>query len=112
MTFPQKYERCMVLAGGGFRFAYYLGMHAAAVETGNKPDLLLASCGGAIAAAVIQALPDDRQRKAWAASPALYRYLSNVESTAQAAILPAFAGAVRRRLQGGRAAIIPDLFNA
>ena len=111
MTFPQKYERCMVLAGGGFRFSYYLGMYAAAVETGNKPDLLLASCGGAIAAAVIQALPDDRQRKAWAASPALYRYLNSVESTAQAAILPALAGAVRRRFQGGRAAFIPDLFS-
>lgn len=111
MTFPQKYERCMVLAGGGFRFAYYLGMYAAAVETGNKPDLLLASCGGAIAAAVIQALPDDRQRKAWAASPALYRYLSSVESTAQAAILTALAGAIQRRFQGGRAAFIPDLFN-
>ena len=101
----------MVMAGGGFRFGYYLGMYAAAVETGNRPDLLLASCGGSIAAAVIQALPDDAQRKAWISSPAMYQFLCGLQSTPKAAIGRSFIHAVKRRLTASRAALIPDLFN-
>ncbi len=110
MTHTQKYQRCMVMAGGGFRFGYYLGMYAAAVERGRRPDLLLASCGGSIAAAVIQALPDDRQRREWVASPAMYQFLCGLQSTPKAAIGRSFAHAVKRRLQTGLAETIPDLF--
>lgn len=101
----------MVMAGGGFRFGYYLGMYAAAVETNNKPDLLLASCGGAIAAAVIQALPDDAQRKAWVSSAAMYQFLCGLQSTPKAAIGRAFIHAVKRRLNIRPAPLIPDLFD-
>lgn len=100
----------MVMAGGGFRFGYYLGMYAAAVERGRQPDLLLASCGGSIAAAVIQALPDDRQRREWVASPAMYQFLCGLQSTPKAAIGRSFAHAVKRRWQTGLAETIPDLF--
>lgn len=101
----------MVMAGGGFRFGYYLGMYAAAVDTGNKPDLLLASCGGSIAAAVIQALPDDAQRKAWISSPAMYQFLCGLQSTPKAAIGRSFVHAIKRRLTAKRARVIPDLFS-
>lgn len=111
MTFPDKYARCMVLAGGGFRFGCYLGMYAAAVETNNKPNILLATCGGAVAAAIIQALPDDRERRAWLASHEMYRFLSDVRSTPKAALISALAGAVKRRFQGGRASTVADVFN-
>jgi predicted acylesterase/phospholipase RssA len=111
MTRTEKYQCCMVMAGGGFRFGYYLGMYAAAVDTGNKPDLLLASCGGSIAAAVIRALPDDAQRKAWISSPAMYRFLCGLQSTPKAAIGRSFLHAVKRRLTARRAAVIPDLFS-
>ena len=110
MTQTEKYQCCMVMAGGGFRFGYYLGMYAAAVDSGNKPDLLLASCGGAIAAAVIQALPDDAQRKAWISSPAMYQFLCGLQSTPKAAIGRSFVHAVKRRLTAKRAHLIPDLF--
>ena len=101
----------MVMAGGGFRFSYYLGMYSAAVDCGQAPDLLLASCGGSIAAAVIQALPDDAQRKAWVASPAMYRFLCDLQSTPKAAIGRSFLHAVRRRLRSGRGELVPDLFD-
>lgn len=101
----------MVMAGGGFRFSYYLGMYAAAVDSGNAPDVLLASCGGSIAAAVIQALPDDAQRKAWVAAPAMYAFLRGLQSTAKAAIGRSFVHAVKRRLRTGRTAVVPDLFD-
>ena len=63
MEKTHQYERCLVLAGGGFRFGYYLGIHAAAEEAEYVPDLLLATCGGAVAAAVIARLPDAAARK-------------------------------------------------
>jgi predicted acylesterase/phospholipase RssA len=43
----------MVMGGGGFRFGIYIGMYAALRQAGKAPDVLLASCGGAIAAAII-----------------------------------------------------------
>ncbi len=100
----------MVLAGGGFRFGIYLGMFAAARDAGQQPDILLASCGGAIAAAIIQSLPDDAQRKAWLASAQMYRFCCELQSSNRAGILRALANAARRKFIGGRAQLVPDLF--
>jgi hypothetical protein len=108
---PVKYQRCLVMAGGAFRFSYYLGMYSALSETGNRPDLLLASCGGSIAAAIIQALPDDESRLAWVNSRAMYEFLCGLQSTPKAAIGRSFVHAVRRRFDTRRAGLIPDLFN-
>ncbi|MYN19492.1 hypothetical protein GTP81_22370 [Rugamonas sp. FT107W] len=101
----------MVLAGGGFRFGYYLGMHAAAVDAGQEPDLLLATCGGAVAGAIIRNLPDSAARKAWLASPQMYEFFRGLRSGPRATPLRALAGIALRRMNGARAARIPDLFN-
>ncbi len=111
MTDLHKYQRCMVMAGGGFRFGYYLGMHAAAEEVGMAPDLLLASCGGSIAAAVIQALPDDGARRRWVASRPMYDFLCGLQSTPKAAPGRSLVHAVRRAVRRSGAARIPDLFD-
>ena len=111
MTHSPKYQRCMVMAGGGFHFGYYLGIHAALCESGKKPDLLLASCGGAIAAALIQALPEDAQRRAWLSSPQMYQFWCGLKSTSKAKITHAFFNAMRRRFSGHSAKYIPDLFH-
>jgi predicted acylesterase/phospholipase RssA len=107
----EKYERCMVLAGGGLRFGYYLGMHAAMVRAGSAPDVLLASCGGAIAAAVIGGLPDDAARKAWLSSPSVYAFLCSLQSTPSATIGRALWHAALRRCTVAPAPRIPDLFD-
>ena len=101
----------MVFAGGGFRFGAYLGMYAAASEARKKPDILLASCGGAIAAAIIHALPDDDARKAWLCSPALYDYCRQAHSTPHAALHRVLGRALQRRFSTGLAPIIPNLFS-
>ena len=101
----------MVMAGGGFYLAYYLGIYAALCESGNPPDVLLASCGGAIAATLIQRLPDDAQRKAWLTAPQMYHFWNGLKSTPKARVTHAFASAMRRRFLGGNAQFIPDLFN-
>lgn len=106
-----KYERCMVLAGGGFRFGYYLGMHAAAVDAGREPDLLLATCGGAVAGAIIGNLPDSAARKAWVASPHMYAFFCGLQSSRRASPIRAIVNAVRRGLDRSRAGRLPDLFN-
>ena len=108
---PMKFERCMVFAGGGFRFGAYLGMYAAACDAGKKPDVLLASCGGAIAAALIHALPDDSTRQAWLCSPAMYDYCRAAVSTPHAALHRVLMRAAQRRFSKHLAPIIPDLFS-
>ncbi|WP_338768075.1 patatin-like phospholipase family protein [Massilia sp. METH4] len=111
MQKPHQYARCLVLAGGGFRFGYYLGIHAAAEETGHAPDILLASCGGAVAAAAIARLPDAQARKAWLASPEVYGFFAGVQSTARAAPWPMLAGVARRWLHRAQVPVVPDLFD-
>lgn len=107
----QKYQRCMVFAGGGFRFGIYLGMYAAARDAGRQPDLLLATCGGAIAASIIQALPDDAQRKAWLSSPQMYAFWASLQPARQTTLARTLVQAARRKLAGGRAPRIPNLFH-
>ena len=111
MIQTKKYRRCMVLAGGGFRFGIYLGMYAAARDAGRKPDVLLASCGGAIAAAIIQALPGDDQRLHWLGSLEMYRFWCGLQSAPQASLATTLAQAARRKLSRRPAPHIPDLFN-
>ena len=110
MTIAEKYQTCMVLSGGGFRYGYYLGMYAAVAERAKTPDLLLGSCGGAIAAAIIQSLPDDQQRKNWIASEQMYEFWRAFKPNQQAKFTRALWGAAKRKLTFENAARIPDLF--
>ena len=110
MTTAQKYQRCMVFAGGGFRFGIYLGMFAAARDAGRAPDLLLASCGGAIAAAIIQGLPDDAQRLAWLGSEPMYRFWCGLQSAQNAKLSGTLVQAAQRGFSRARAPLVPDLF--
>ena len=110
MTQEKKYQRCLVMAGGGFHFGYYLGIHAALCEAGQRPDLLLASCGGAIAAALIQNLEDDAARRRWLASPQMYDFWRGLQSTPRARVTHAFGSAMQRRFLGHQARYVPDLF--
>jgi hypothetical protein len=111
MSEDQKYERCMVMAGGGFRFGYYLGMHAAAEDSGMAPDIILASCGGSLAAAIIHALPDAAQRKQWLASPEMYQFLCRMRAASHVRALPVLGAALLRGLSRGRASRVPDVFD-
>ena len=101
----------MVFAGGGFRFGIYLGMYAAACEAGRPPDILLASCGGALAASIISGLPDHAQRKAWLTSEEMYQFWCSLKSSPRAGIVGTLAGAARRGFLRESARHIPDLFN-
>lgn len=101
----------MVMAGGGFRFGIYLGMYEALRQSGRAPDVLLASCGGAIAATIIRNLPDDAARRAWLTSPEMYRFWCSVKSTPRANLAGTLLRAARRRLSRSPAPLVPDLFS-
>jgi hypothetical protein len=111
MMIAEKYQTCMLLSGGGFRYGYYLGMHAAVVERYKAPNLLLGTCGGAIAAAIIQGLPDDQQRKNWIASEQMYEFWRTLKANPQAKFTRALWGATKRKFTSKHAIYIPDLFN-
>ncbi|WP_442776093.1 patatin-like phospholipase family protein [Sphaerotilus montanus] len=106
-----RYARCLVMAGGGFRFGYYLGLHAALAAQGRAPDVLLASCGGAIAAAVIQALAGAGARRDWLASPAMHAFCRSLQARPGATLGGALAGALARFCNRQPAPRVPDLFN-
>lgn len=92
------YRRCMVLAGGGSQLGAYLGMYAALLEQDAAPDLLLATCGGAMAAAIIQRLPQPRDQLDWLASPAMHRWWSDARPTRHATPLRVLSGLLGRGL--------------
>ena len=103
------------MAGGGFRFGYYLGMHAAAEELDQTPDILLAACGGAIAAAAIHGLPNTEARRVWLQSPDLHNFQRNIRSLPPANAKLTVTGTVNRLWQQwtGQAAYrtAPDLLH-
>lgn len=101
----------MVMGGGGFRFGIYIGMYAALRQAGKAPDVLLASCGGAIAAAIIHNLPDPEAQRAWLSSEKMYQFWCSLRATDNAALLGNLLAAARRKLSKASAPLIPDLFN-
>ena len=107
----KPYKRCLVMGGGGFRFGIYIGMYAALRQAGKAPDVLLASCGGAIAAAIIHNLPDPEAQRAWLSSEAMYQFWCSLRSTDNAVLLGTLLRAARRKMSSASAPVIPDLFN-
>jgi predicted acylesterase/phospholipase RssA len=106
----RKYQQCMVFSGGGFRFGIYLGMYAAACDAGQAPDVVLASCGGAIAAAVIHTLPDPAAQRAWLASPEMHRFWSGFTPAPAATIHRTLLDVASRAINQRSAPRVPDLF--
>jgi phospholipase, patatin family len=75
------FSSCLLFSGGGTRFALYNGMYAALCKIGKAPDLLIASCGGAFAALVINAFPTDKERKAYLQSQEFYHFILSLSLT-------------------------------
>jgi hypothetical protein len=111
MTAAEKYQTCMILSGGGFRYSYYLGMHAAVAETYQVPDLLVGTCGGAIAAAIIQGLPNNQQRKEWICSEHMYDFWCGFKANQKARFTHALWRALKRKFNSQPAPVIADVFN-
>lgn len=77
----KKFKRAVLFSGGGTRLMIYLGIFAALEEMDRKPDVLIASCGGAFAATVINAFPDTVSRKEYLKSEEYFRFVMNTTLT-------------------------------
>jgi len=65
----KPFKRVLVLTGGGFRFIYQFGVYDALLDQGWKPDLVIATCGAGVVAAILHGLPDRNERVAFLQSP-------------------------------------------
>lgn len=49
----KPYQNALVFSGGGMRFGYYIGVYQAFFEKFGVPDVILSSCGGSLATAIL-----------------------------------------------------------
>ncbi|WP_201536234.1 patatin-like phospholipase family protein [Psychrobacter ciconiae] len=75
------YQRVMLFSGGSTRFGYYLGSYAALCEFGLPPDLILASCGGSLAALLVDIAPNPKDLRDLSQSQVLYQALGKTQPT-------------------------------
>lgn len=69
----KPYNRVQLFSGGGYRFGYYVGSYAALHEHNLKPELIVATCGGSLAAMLVDIASDPQDLQALIESEALYQ---------------------------------------
>lgn len=79
----RPFNNAFILSGGGTRLMIYLGMFAALEELNRKPDVLIATCGGAFAANVINAFSDNESRKEYLKSQDYFNFVTKVQLTTE-----------------------------
>lgn len=77
----QKYKRAVVFSGGGSRFAIYGGIFSAMEDSGYAPDLIIGTCGGAMAAVIINSFKTNSERKEYMQSLELYNFIKSLKLT-------------------------------
>jgi hypothetical protein len=107
----EKFKRAILFSGGGTRLMIYLGMFAALEELDMKPDILIASCGGAFAATVINAFPDTISRKEYLKSEEYFRFVSDTVLTKHKKLSRIGFLSLKKILDKRNAPFIEDVFN-
>jgi len=75
------FRHVLLFSGGSLDIHTLFGIYDAAVASGNPPDLLIATCGGALGAAIIRSIPDPAERAAFTASREFYDYMRKIRYT-------------------------------
>ncbi|MCT2562550.1 patatin-like phospholipase family protein [Chryseobacterium herbae] len=107
----EKFKRAVLFSGGGTRLMIYLGIFAALEEMDMKPDVLIASCGGAFAATVINAFPDTISRKAYLKSEEYFRFVSGTVLTKHKKLSQIGLFSLKKMLDKRNAPYLEDVFN-
>ncbi|MGO2340247.1 MAG: patatin-like phospholipase family protein [Psychrobacter sp.] len=74
----KPYERVQLFSGGGSRFGYYLGSYAALVEHDLKPDMIIGTCGGSLAAYLVKLASDPKDLQELMYSRELYSVIKAI----------------------------------
>jgi hypothetical protein len=107
----EKFKRAVIFSGGGTRLMIYLGIFAALDELSLHPDLLIASCGGSLAATVINAFPDHCSRKEYLKSEEYYQFVSQTALTKHKKLSEIGLFSLKKIFNKRKAPIIEDVFN-
>ncbi|MFC3159379.1 Patatin-like phospholipase [Chryseobacterium arachidis] len=107
----QKFEKAVLFSGGGTRLMIYLGMFSALEELGMKPDVLIASCGGAFAATVVNAFSDNLSRKQYLQSEEYYQFVSKTTLTKHRKLNKIGLFTLKKLFNKNNAPFIEDVFN-
>lgn len=106
-----KFKRALLFSGGGTRLMIYLGMFAALEELEMKPDVLIASCGGAFAATVINAFPDNLSRKKYLQSEEYFQFVYQTALTKHKKLSEIGLFSLKKLFNKRNAPYIEDVFN-
>lgn len=71
----KQYDTVAVFSGGGTRLAIYCGMYAALEDAGHTPDLIIGTCGGAVATGIINSFATNIDRRKYLESEELYEFI-------------------------------------
>jgi len=108
MLSDDAYQHAMLMAGGSTRFGYYLGCYAAAVASGNTPDLIFASCGGSIAAGIIAVSADIEEQKALLLSAEMYHMYTRIGVNDTQSLVRILGDVCWRYLHRNAVSVYPD----
>ena len=74
----KKFQRALVIAGGGISPGVALGILAAAEENGWIPDVVITTCGSSLSTSIYNAYKNSRDSLAYAQSPVFHQGLSQI----------------------------------
>lgn len=106
----KKWDRALLFSGGGTRIMIYLGIYAALEELDKKPDVLLATCGGAMAATVINTFPDSLSRKNYLKSEEYFNFVKSLVLTEERKLKNIGLFSLKKILNKKNAPQIEDVF--
>jgi hypothetical protein len=105
-----KFNNAFILSGGGTRVMIYLGIYAALEELQMKPDVLIATCGGAFASTVINAFPDNNSRKDYLKSKEYYQFATKERLTQEKKLAKIGVLSINKILNKQNAPYIENVF--
>lgn len=107
----KPFQRVVVFSGGGFEFAQFLGAMEALEESDKKPDLIIASCGGAMAAAIVANFKNRELRREFIFSQRFKELLRSARPKDGAIGVSAGYSWLSRRKDEANLKLIPNLFS-
>jgi hypothetical protein len=104
-----QYDRALVFQGGGFQTAISLGILDGVRTKGFNPDVILSTCGGSLASAVIAAFPNPEDQRAFVESERFYKVVKNIGFTKEGHLFDALVLDFQMRRDASKN-IVPDIF--
>ena len=107
----EKYQRTMMFSGGGSRIGIYGGLYSAFIEENLSPDLIIGTCGGALAANIISIFRKPHLIKEYIKSYEMYNFIISLELTKESKLYNIGFDFLKRVLKSKKDYYIEDIFS-